>query len=492
MEVVATAPDNDGDWGRAAAAIDDGWAGRDDVTDAGGAQRDRATGAAAPNPDEGAFWATALGDGRGGATARTRRATRPPRGASRPAGLRCADRRSRAIRRDRAAGPCPRVAAAYRDRATAAAGAESPPAAAPRRRPPAPNTTGRRARAARRSHGAATGCTAARSSGNAAPPSAAGWSRPSGRGASGRCARARTTRCRAAARAPPPPPPPPPPPTKAEAGAARVAPPPPPAARALDGDAARWLRGMLHPTKNAVLDLGARIASSSASAGPTTRSRRRGRCSRAASPRRVPAAARACRSRTVSRRAPRRRHGVARGDRERAERAAARRPRLVDGAVCACGAGLSHPDYRAEVRAAASAGGVPRVRAADGAAGAPAADVPSPDVDAGGAAPVAAPRRSSRGDRFDRARAPRAPRRRAGDRAARFATVRRPPPPPGPDGRGRGSPLAARRAMTRSTTSSLPRPPPRPCRGAVPRCASNFPAGRRRRRAHPRTRIPHA
>ena len=69
MEVVATAPDNDGDWGRAAAAIDDGWGGRDDVTEAGGAQRDRATGAAAPNPDEGAFWATALGDGRGGATA---------------------------------------------------------------------------------------------------------------------------------------------------------------------------------------------------------------------------------------------------------------------------------------------------------------------------------------------------------------------------------------------------------------------------------------
>ena len=68
MEVVATAPDNDGDWGRAAAAIDDGWGGRDDVTEAGGAQRDRATGAAAPNPDEGAFWATALGDGRGGAT----------------------------------------------------------------------------------------------------------------------------------------------------------------------------------------------------------------------------------------------------------------------------------------------------------------------------------------------------------------------------------------------------------------------------------------
>ena len=55
MEVVATAPDNDGDWGRAAAAIDDGWGGRDDVTEAGGAQRDRATGAAAPNPDEGAF-----------------------------------------------------------------------------------------------------------------------------------------------------------------------------------------------------------------------------------------------------------------------------------------------------------------------------------------------------------------------------------------------------------------------------------------------------
>ena len=33
MEVVATAPDNDGDWGRAAAAIDDGWGGRDDVTE---------------------------------------------------------------------------------------------------------------------------------------------------------------------------------------------------------------------------------------------------------------------------------------------------------------------------------------------------------------------------------------------------------------------------------------------------------------------------
>ena len=40
MEVVATAPDNDGDWGRAAAAIDDGWGGRDDVTEADGAQRD--------------------------------------------------------------------------------------------------------------------------------------------------------------------------------------------------------------------------------------------------------------------------------------------------------------------------------------------------------------------------------------------------------------------------------------------------------------------
>ena len=121
----------------------------------------------------------------------------------------------------------------------------------------------------------------------------------------------------------------------------------------------------------------------------------------------------------------------------------------------ACGAGLSHPDYRAEVRAAclgrAACPACEAAQTSDGAAGAPAADAPpSPDVDAGGAAPVAAPRRSGRGDRFDRARA-RHERRAAarGDRAARFATVRRPPPPPGPDGaRAAGlAALAARRAM---------------------------------------------
>ncbi len=254
MEVVATAPDNDGDWGRAAAAIDDGWGGRDDVTEAGGAQRDRATGAAAPNPDEGAFWATALGDGRGGATA-----SDAPRHAATARRLRAlldfdaptADPEPSAATAPpaRVLAPPARVLAPPSPTATApppAPGAESPSAAAPA--PPAAATA------------LPPAATAARSSGNAAP-AVGGWLVSAERPWRERLAAleraAHDARCRAAEAlgAPPPPPPPPPPPTKAEAGAARVAPPPPPAARALDGDAARWLRGMLHPTKNAVLDL---------------------------------------------------------------------------------------------------------------------------------------------------------------------------------------------------------------------------------------------
>ena len=254
MEVVATTPDNDGDWGRAAAAIDDGWAGRDDVTEAGGAQRDRATGAAAPNPDEGAFWATALGDGRGGATASDAPRHAAPRSAFAPCWTSMRRPPIRAIRRDRAAGrvlesPSPSDRAPRR-------GAESPPAAAPRRRPPAPNH--RPPRRAARAAGAATGATAARSS-----ERRTGRRRLAGLGraavARRRCARARgarraLSRARAARRA-----------AAAAAAAAaanegrgrgrsgRAA--AAIAARALDGDAARWLRGMLHPTKNAVLDL---------------------------------------------------------------------------------------------------------------------------------------------------------------------------------------------------------------------------------------------
>ena len=132
MEVVATAPDNDGDWGRAAAAIDDGWGGRDDVTEAGGAQRDRATGAAAPNPDEGAFWATALGDGRGGATA-----SDAPRHAATARRLRALldfDAPTADPEPSAATAPPARVLESPSPTATApppAAGAESPSAAAP-------------------------------------------------------------------------------------------------------------------------------------------------------------------------------------------------------------------------------------------------------------------------------------------------------------------------------------------------------------------------
>ena len=138
MEVVATAPDNDGDWGRAAAAIDDGWGGRDDVTEAGGAQRDRATGAAAPNPDEGAFWATALGDRRGGATA-----SDAPRHAATARRLRALldfDAPTADPEPSAATAPPARVLESPSPTATApppAAGAESPPAAAPSPPPPA-------------------------------------------------------------------------------------------------------------------------------------------------------------------------------------------------------------------------------------------------------------------------------------------------------------------------------------------------------------------
>lgn len=120
----------------------------------------------------------------------------------------------------------------------------------------------------------------------------------------------------------------------------------------------------------------------------------------------------------------------------------------------ACGAGLAHPDYRAEVRAAclgrAACPACDAARTPDNAA-------PAADAAPGGDAPAAepAPLRPrgpppGRGDRFDRARA--AHERRAaarGDRAARFAAARRLPPPPGPDGaREAGlAALAAQRAM---------------------------------------------
>jgi hypothetical protein len=467
MEVVATAPDNDGDWGRAAAAIDDGWAGRDDVTEAGGAQRDRATGAAAPNPDEGAFWATALGDGRGGATA-----SDAPRHAATARRLRALldfDAPTADPEPSAATAPPARVLESPSPTATApppAAGAESPPAAAPA--PPAAGAESPPA-AAPASPAAATAlppaATAARSSGNAAP-AVGGWLVSAERPWRERLAAleraAHDARCRAAEAlgAPPPPPPPPPPPTKAEAGAARVAPPPPPAARALDGDAARWLRGMLHPTKNAVLDLRGSYRVFKCFRGPD---HEWVEAPRTVFARGVSQACPCCRGLQVSvtncvaTRAP----GVATAWRAATRNAPSVPPpeRCLASSTArvwlACGAGLSHPDYRAEVRAAclgrAACPACEAAQTSDGAAGAPAADAPpSPDVDAGGAAPVAAPRRSSRGDRFDRARA-RHERRAAarGDRAARFATVRRPPPPPGPDGaRAAGlAALAARRAM---------------------------------------------
>ena len=176
MEVVATAPDNDGDWGRAAAAIDDGCGGRDDVTEAGGAQRDRATGAAAPNPDEGAFWATALGDGRGGATA-----SDAPRHAATARRLRALldfDAPTADPEPSAATAPPARVLESPSPTATApppAAGAESPSAAAPA--PPAAGAESPPA-AAPASPAAATAlppaATAARSSGNAAP-AVGGW-----------------------------------------------------------------------------------------------------------------------------------------------------------------------------------------------------------------------------------------------------------------------------------------------------------------------------
>ena len=375
MEVVATAPDNDGDWGRAAAAIDDGWGGRDDVTEAGGAQRDRATGAAAPNPDEGAFWATALGDGRGGATA-----SDAPRHAATARRLRALldfDAPTADPEPSAATAPPARVLESPSPTATApppAAGAESPSAAAEARRaappaaesppaaapaPPAAATalppaataarlgerrTGRRrlaglgraavARAARcaRARGARRALSrAARRRAAAAAAAAAAANEGRGRGRSGRAAAA--ARGAGSGR-------------RRRAVASRHAPP--------DEECGPGLEGLV--SRLQVLPRARPRVGRGAADG--VRARRLPGVSLL--PRPAGVGHELCRDARA-----RRRHGVARGDTERAERAAARAvPRLVDGAGLArVRRGAEPPRLpRRGARGMPRAGGVPRVR----------------------------------------------------------------------------------------------------------------------------------